>query len=446
MRPNLQDEVESSAALLDSLESYNETLLQDLQEQVSMESHPPKIEYLRQRELKDIEQRLGMEGLDMQGVKDLFSAIGRGANALGHGFMKFLDAIHRLVDTTHLVRARQLKESFKAISKEEAAIQKGRMERPKIAAALAVGGEVSGLLGQAKGLVDFSRRTTTNVLPELASVSRRVAAQINAKRWMGNDAFNAEVIELANILGTGKLPMERYPDKDFQKLWPGNRTIFRTIKPKRPRKEPNTNSVTARKVVQAVSTTSVGINVKSDVVKGKADSILPVLTPAEAIQLIEAAEALLHETIRVKDVAKGYAKDKVPSMISMMISGFFHQAGRVYDDMFTAQDDGYHVVDMSGGKATRHEVGTRNTLGSVGALADGVRKGAKVGLLSLEEDTVSMEDDKDELRVQLASWVSRYLKLSLIDHHKTSRALLLLLVAVARSYLDYAEESLDYYR
>ena len=433
MEHQLERELESTLTGLESLEKYQEDLLND---SVSMESLGAQVDHLHVRRIREIEEQFGMEGLSFQTVKDVFSAVGRAAAAAGHGFMKFLDTVHRLIDTTHLVRLEQLRKKLKAIPEEDAKINKGRMERPKLAAQLQIGGDYPiSFDAYSKGAVDFSRRVTQAVLPDLAMLSRQISQRLVANKWMGSEAFNHEVLELCKIIGSFKLPMQRYSDAEFQRLYPGNRTIFSTIKPKRPRREPNFTVPGSRKVIEGLSNTQAGIRGRPDAVSGKAhDSILPILTVEAALELLQSAEALLREAVRVAEVAKTYRKDKVPSTSSMMLSGFFHGVKRQWDDINLAQEDGFHVIEGAhqGGNTKRIDPGVRKT----------------VGLLSYEEPSLEAGTDpheESERRAQLAVWVSRYLKLSLIDHQKTSQALILLLVGVARSYLDYAEESLDYY-
>ncbi len=423
--------VEESIASLESLRDFEEQLLEGA---VSLESGGAEVDYLKIRQMEDLEVSVGMEANTMQVVRDVFSSIGRMSVALGHGFMKFLDNIHRAIDTTHLVRTRQTREKIKSIPVSEHTVNKGRMERAKLAAGLAIDGDIpSNFRSYADGMVDFSRRTTNNVMSDLASLSRQIGARLEAKRWMGNNAFNAEVVEIVRIIGAYKLPMQRYPDTDYRRLFPGNRSIFSNIKPKRPRREPVEQTQAAKKVIDGVSNTVIGIAARPDYVKGKADTILPILTVEQQLAMVDAAEVLLKEAQRVAQVAKAYKKDKVPSTFSMMISGFFHGVKRQFDDVWTAQDDGYDVIDTSGGVQTRHKPGTRNPLGGAASRLAGQMG---MGMESLTED---------EARAQLAVWVSRYLKLSLIDHQRTAQSLILLLVSVAKTYLDYVDESLDYY-
>lgn len=425
-----EQELEQSIASLEALRDVHDSLIGDT---VSLESTQPEPDYLQLRKLQELELSVGMEANTIQVVKDVFSAIGRTSLAMGRGFMKFLDNVHRLVDSTHLVRLRQTREKLKAIPASEAGIVKGRMERAKLAAALAIDGDIpSNFRSYADGMADFSRRTT-NAMGDMASMSRQIGARLEAKRWMGNSAFNDEVVEITKIIGQYKLPMQRYPDTDYRRLFPGNRSIFSNIKPKRPRREPVEQTAAAKKVIDGVSNTIIGIAARPDYVKGKADTILPILTVEQGQAMLDSAEILLKEALRVAQVAKAYSKDKVPSTFSMMISGFFHGVKRQFDDVWTAQDDGYDVVEVKGGVHHRHKPGVRNPLGGA---ASRLAQQAGMGMESLTED---------EQRAQLAVWVSRYLKLSLIDHQRTAQSLILLLVAVAKSYMDYVDESLEYY-
>ncbi len=434
-------EIESSIATLESIEQYQNDLVCD---QVSMESEGQKIDYLQVRRLQDLEDQVGMEGLTFQDVKDAFSAVGRAAVAGGRGFMKFLDAVHRTIDTTYLVRTRHLRQRVQALSEGDGRVNKGRMERPKLAAALAVGGDIpANFDAYAEGMVEFSHRTSNSVIPDLASMSRQIGQRLEAKRWMGTEAFDAEVQEITKIIGSYRMPMQRYTDQDYRRLYPGNRSLFVNIKPSRPRREPSVEFTGSRKVIDGLSSTSVGINKRPDGVKGKAnEGILQILNQEQMLELLVSAEKLLQEAVRVSKITKAYAKDKVPSTMSLLISGFASGVKRQFDDIWTAQDDGFDVIEGAhqGGNAVRHKPGKRNMLGG------GVRSGDAFGMLSLEEPSMEAKGEVDpEARAQMAAWVSRYLKLSLIDHQLTSRALVLLLVGVARSYLDYVEESLDYY-
>lgn len=436
MKRDEEKEIDELLLGLESLEDLQTTLIND---QVSMESLGDKVDYLRIRQLGEIEKSLGLEGMGFQDVRDVFSAVGRVAVTMGKGFLKMLDTIHRWIDTTHLVRLKQLREQLKTIPEDEAKIQKGRMGRKRLAAALAISGDIpANFSSYAEGMVDFSRRTCNNVLPDLASMSRQIGQRLEAKKWMGLDAFNAEVIEIAKIIGHYKTPMSRYSEQDFLRLYPGNRSIFTTIKPRRPRREPELDSPGVRKVIEGLSATNVGIRKRSDAVSGQSDVALPILTVEQALELLDAAEIMLNEAKRVAQLSRSYAKDRVPSTFSMMISGFYHGVKRQIDDVWTAQDDGFDVIEGAhqGGVAVRHKPGRRNMLGSA------------VSTLSFEESSMESESDnqaENDRRAQMAVWVSRYMKLSLIDHQKTGQALVLLLVGVARSYLDYVEESLDYY-
>jgi hypothetical protein len=438
----MEHDLNATLESIECLETYQESLLTD---QVSLESTESQIDYLRVRQLNELESRVGMEAFTFEDVKDMFGAIGRASIAAGRGFMKALDTIHQWVDKTHLVRLKLLRQKVKLVSPEEAKVSKGRMERARLAAALAINGDIpASFPTYAAAMVDFSRRTANNVIPDLASMNRQIAQRLEAKRWMGLDAFNAEVLEIVKIIGAYKLPMARYSDQDFQRLYPGNRSIFSTIKPNRPRREPSVETAAAKKVIEGLSTTNVGIRKRSDAVSGKAENILPILTPEECIEILDAAEIMLKEAVRIAQASKVFAKDQMPSTLSMMLSGLYHGVKRQVDDIWTAQDDGFDVIEGAhqGGNVKRHKPGKRTMLGG------GIDGGGPIGMLSIEE--VSLEAEKDPeaehaQRTQMAVWVSRYLKLPLIDHQKTSQAVVLLLVGVARSYLDYVEESIDYY-
>jgi hypothetical protein len=438
MKDVIERELDVALESIEALEVYQQNLLLD---QVSLESAGAQIDYLNVRRLNELEAQVGMEAFSFQDVKDMFGAIGRASIAIGRGFMKTLDILHRMIDQTHLVRLNQLRQKVKAVPAEEAKINKGRMERPKLAAALAINGDIpSSFPTYAEGLTDFSRRTANTVLPDLASMSRQIGQRLEAKRWMGLEAFNAEVMEITKIIGAYKLPMGRYPEQDFLRLYPGNRSIFSNIKPNRPRREPPVASAAARKIVEGLSGTNVSIHKRADSVSGKADPILPILSCEQSLELLDAAELMLKEAVRVSHLAKAYSKDRVPSTFSMMLSGFYHGVKRQADDIWTAQDDGFDVIEGAhqGGKVTRHKPGKRTMLG-------GAARVANVADLNFGVEAAKDPEAEHEQRTQMAVWVSRYLKLSLIDHQMTSQAVILLLVGVARSYLDYVEESIDYY-
>ena len=428
-------DVQQAAATLESLDQTIEAMIA---ETISLEGIDESDIYVRHRELQAIEQSLGMEAVSFQDVKDVFAAAGRLAASTGRGFMTFLDAVHRTIDTTHLVRTQQLRAKYKALSAEDGMVDKGRMERPKIANGLAIGGEVPKVLhGPTQQLLDFSKRTASNVLPTLSSLNRQVGARLNSKRWMGNAAFAAEVDELAKIIGGFKTPIEFYPHADYQRMYPGDRTIFTSIKPKRPRRQPNLGGNAVRRVLDGVTNTNVGLRGNADHIRGKADPILRILNAEEALSLLADAEALLQEAKRIKQVAKSFGKDRVPGTMSLMLSGFLHGVKKQVDDIWTAQDDGFDVIEGThqGGQTVRHKPGTRNMMGGlVSKMSPGV------GFEARKDDPID-----DEEKMVLAAWVARYLKLSLIDQQKTSQALIMLLVGVARTYLDYVEASYDYY-
>ncbi len=403
---------------------------------VSLESDGDSQLYLNFRRWQEIEQSLGMEGLSFQTVKDAMAAAGRMAVTMGQGFMSFLDAIHRTIDRTHLVRVDQLRTKIRKLDAEEARLYKGRMERKKLAGALAIGGQVpENLSGPVQALTNLSAHVRTSVLPELASLNRQVGNRLNSKRAMGMDVFADEVEGLVKIIGSSKLPMDLYPEKEYQRLHPGNRSIFSTYKPKRPRKMPQAVSGPTRKLIEGVSETTVGLRGRPDHARGKADAILPILTMEKALVVLDLAEALLKEALRVKEASKSFGKDRMPSTMSLLLSGFAHGVKKQIDDIWTAQDDGFDVIEGAhqGGTVVRHKPGTRNMFGGL------TRAGETLGV------GVESARDDDEERFVLAAWVVRYLKLPLIDQQKTSQALILLLVGVARTYIEYVEESYDYY-
>lgn len=421
-----------------TLESLHQTIDEMIVESVSLEGIDESDIYVRHRELQALETSLGMEAVSFQNVKDVFTAAGRLAATAGRGFMTFLDAVHRTIDTTHLVRMEQLRTKYKSLSTEDGKIDKGRMERPAIANGLSIGGEVPKVLhGPTQQLLDFSQRTTSNVLPTLSSLNRQVGARLESKRWMGNSAFTAEVDELARIIGSFKTPIELYPHTDYQRMYPGDRTMFTSFKPKRPRRQPNLSGTAVRRILDGVTNTTVGVRGNADHIRGKTDPILHILNAEEALALLADAEALLQEAKRIKQVSKSFGKDRVPGTMSLMLSGFLHGVKKQVDDIWTAQDDGFDVIEGThqGGNVVRHKPGTRNMLGGfVGKMDPGVGFEARKDIAT-----------DDEEKMVLAAWVARYLKLSLIDQQKTSQSLIMLLVGVARTYLDYVEASYDYY-
>ena len=351
-----------------TMESLHQTIDELLVESISLEGIDESDLYVRHRELQVIEQSLGMEAVSFQNVKDVFAAAGRVAASAGRGFMTFLDAVHRAIDTTHLVRTQQLRAKYKSLSAEDAKVDKGRMERPKIANGLAIGGKVPEVLhGPTQQLLDFSQRTTSNVLPTLSSLNRQVGARLESKRWMGNAAFTAEIDELARIIGGFKTPMELYPHADYQRMYPGDRTIFTTFKPKRPRRQPNLSGNSVRRILDGVTNTTVGLRGNTDHIRGKADPILHILNAEDALSLLDDAEALLQEAKRIKQLTKTFGKDRVPSTMSLMLSGFLHGVKKQVDDIWTAQDDGFDVIEGThqGGQTVRHKPGTRNMMGGL---------------------------------------------------------------------------------
>lgn len=436
MTSQYERELESTLVGLESLEKFQESLVNP---SVSLESVDQTDLYLQDRRLKEIEQSFGMENRGMQTLRDVFSTLGRTAAALGRGFMKFLDDAHRVIDRTHRVRAQQLRAKLLKVPATEAKINKGRMGSTKVSVGLSVGGDLPANLGAyADGAQELSRRVAGQVLPDLASMSRQIGERLDSKKWMGTDAFDAEVLELVRIIGAFKTPMGRYNEQDFLRLFPGDRSIFVNIRPSKPWREPNLQTAAARKIIDGLSATSVGISGRADTAKGKVVSHLPILTIEQSLALMDHVDALLKEAVRVTDVSKAYAKDRVPSTFSMMLSGFYHGMKRQFDDFWTAQDDGFDVIEGAhqGGNVKRHKPGTRTMTG-------GLAKAGEAFVPAMEAK--GNEDEEARNRARMAAWVSRYLKLSLIDHQRTSRAMVMLQVGIARSYMDYIDESLDYY-
>lgn len=403
---------------------------------VSLEADGDSQLYLQYRQWQEVEQSLGLEGLSFQTVKDTMAAAGRLAVTMGQGFMSFLDAVHRTIDRTHLVRVEQLRTKIRRMDKDEARLFKGRMERKKLASALAIGGQVpENLSGPTQALLQLSGHVRSNVLPELASLNRQVGNRLNSKKARGMGAFAEEVEALVKIIGSSKLPMDLYSEKEYQHLHPGDRSLFSSFKPKRPRKMPEVVTGPTRKLVTGVSETTVSLRGRPDYVHGKADAILPILTMESATHVLDLAETLLKEALRVKETSKSFGKDRMPSTMSLLLSGLVHGVKKQIDDIWTAQDDGFDVIEGThqGGAVVRHKPGTRNMLGGLTRTGEVLSVG------------VEAARDVEEERFILAAWVVRYLNLPLIDQQKTSRGLILLLVGVARTYIEYVEESYDYY-
>lgn len=438
MTSQYEQDLERTVTGLEALEKFQKDLTAT---SVSMEGADQADHYLYARRLDELETNLGLEAGGMQTIRDVFSALGRTAVALGRGFMKFLDNAHRVIDRTYRVRASQLRVKLKAVNETEGKINKGRMPTSKASAGLAVGGDIPANFGAyADGALELSRRVTGQVIPDLASMTRLIGARLDSKKWMGTDAFDEEVMELVRIIGSFKTPMGRYTEQDFLRLFPGDRSIFVNIRPSKPWREPNIQTAAARKIIDGLSGTSVGISGRADVAKGKTTQALPILTVEQSLALLDHVDALLKEAVRVTDVSKAYVKDRVPSTFSMMLSGFYHGMKRQFDDFWTAQDDGFDVIEGAhqGGNIKRHKPGKRNMMGDLVA-----RGPAELLVAGMEAKGDPEEEARN--RARMAAWVSRYLKLSLIDHQRTSRAVVMLQIGIARSYMDYIDESLDYY-
>lgn len=427
-----KQDLDSLIVSMEQLEQLQNSM--EITSQISLESMDQSSMYIYGNKLNEIRQGVGLEALEFQDVKDMFAAMGKTAVAMGQGFMKFLDKVHETVDSTYLVKTKRIRKQFEALG--EANPKSEQMERPAIAKNLSIGGQFPDNFAQVtKDLIEFSKHTTATAIPELASMTRRCAQRLEAKRFMGNDAFQAEVMELAAIIASSKTPMQLYSLEQTQELYPGNRTIFSTIKPKRPSRPPNISNAAARKVVDAVSHMTIGIVSNPKSANGKGPTVIPVLYPAEALRMLNYTDALLHEVIRVNQAAKPFKNDKHPSTMSLMLSGFYHGVAKTFDDFWTSSEDGFGEFEgAQGGEMRRIHPGKK---GMMGVLNDGMQR--TVSNLSMESKV-----DEDERRV-LAVWVARYLKLSAVDHIRTAQALQILLLAVARGYIEYLEESLKYY-
>lgn len=424
---NNKPDLDSLIASMEQLDQLQLSL--EPQDQISLESMDESAMYLYTGKINEVRVSLGLEALGFQDVKDMFAAMGRTAVTMGHGFMKFLDAVHETVDSTYLVKTKRIRKQFEALG--EATPKSEQMERPAIAKNLNIGGSMPVNFAQnTKDLLEFSKHTTSVAIPALASMTRQCAARLEAKRFMGNDAFQAEVMELAGIIAASKSPMQLYTQEQTQELYPGNRTIFNTIRPKRPARPPNAGGVAARKVVDAVSHTTIGIKSNPKSASGKGPAVIPVLYPAEALRMLNYTDALLNEVLRVNHAAKPFKNDKHPSTMSLMLSGFYHGVAKTFDDFWTSSEDGYGEFEgAQGGQMRRIQPGKK---GMLGVMNDGMRT------------SMEAKVDEEEKSV-LAVWVSRYLKLSAVDHIRTAQSLQILLLAVARSYIEYLEESLKYY-
>lgn len=425
-------DLDSLIASMEQLHELEQTL--EITSQISLESMDHSAMYIYADKLNSVRLSMGLEALEFQDVKDMFSAMGKTAVAMGQGFMKFLDKVHETVDSTYLVKTKRIRKQFEALG--DTPPKSEQMERPGISKNLSIGGQFPENFAQVtKDLIEFSRHTTSVAIPNLASMTRQCAARLEAKRFMGNDAFQAEVMELAAIIAASKTPMQLYSLEQTQELYPGNRTIFSTIKPKRPSRPPSTTNAASRKVVEAVSHMSIGIISNPKSASGKGPAMIPVLPPAEALRMLNYTDALLNEVLRVNQAAKPFKNDKHPSTMSLMLSGFYHGVSKTFNDFWTSSEDGFGEFEgAQGGEMRRIQPGTK---GMMGVMNDGMRR--TVSNLSMEAKI------DDEERSVLAVWVSRYLKLSAVDHIRTAQSLQILLLAVARGYIEYLEESLKYY-
>lgn len=429
------DKMQDLDSLIASMEQLHE-LEQSLAitSQLGLESMDQSSMYIYAGKLNQIRLDLGLEALEFQDVKDMFSAMGKTAVAMGQGLMKFLDKVHEIVDTTYLVKTKHLRKKLEALG--DATPRSEQMERPSISKNLSIGGQFPDNFAQiSKDLIEFSKYTTTSAIPVLASMTRQCAARLEAKRFLGNDAFQAEVMELAAIIAASKTPMQLYSLEQTQELYPGNRSIFSTIKPKRPSRPPNTTNAASRKVVEAVSHMTIGIVSNPKSASGKGPAVIPVLGKDDALRMLNYTDALLNEVIRVNQAAKPFRNDKHPSTMSLMLSGFYHGVSKTFNDFWTSSEDGFGEFEgAQGGEMRRIQPGKK---GMMGVMNDGMR--GTVSNLSMEAKV------DDEERSVLAVWVARYLNLTAVDHIRTAKSLQILLLAVARGYIEYVEESLKYY-
>lgn len=423
-----------------------EELLEIAQTQVSLEALADQLESdfkvidpgmneitdARQEQLREMRDAVGMEALEFQDVKDMFSAAGNVAVSAGRNFMNFLDAVHRMVDSTYLVTTAQMRRRAGAVA-DYSAFEGRTFEKGKLATALTVGGQLPDFEKVTADLIAFSQRVTNGPIMNMATVTRRIAAKLEAKRWMGNAAFNEEVENLASIISSTRPPMDQYDKGDFAAVWPGERRMFKTIAVDRPRREPMDVSHSGKRVIDAVNGTVIGINTRAENARGDNPNIaLPLLTPPDVIKLLDTTDTLLREIIRVKSTAARFKGDAVPSAISLMISGMYHGVSRAIYNFFASEDDGFGEIREQSGGGFKHTVQKDDpTIGI---------KNPVLGAMN-----VSMLSRDEESRELLALWVSRYLKLSLVDHQLTARTLIEMLLAIAKSYIEYADTCLRYY-
>lgn len=87
----MQD-LDSLIASMEQLEQLQEKMQPT--SQIGLESMDASFMYIYANELNQIRLNVGLEALEFQDVKDMFSAMGRTAVAMGEGFMKFLNKVH----------------------------------------------------------------------------------------------------------------------------------------------------------------------------------------------------------------------------------------------------------------------------------------------------------------------------------------------------------------
>lgn len=429
-----EDKLEQLGSTLIALEELSSQFGADGEGEFQSAEDPGNL-YLLERALQE-QPGISMEEFNFQTIKDAVSAAGRLSVATGKAFMGFLDQVHKTVDGTYLVNARLLGDRISKIRDDRKTANFGKMERRDLAKAMSVNGVVEyDHAAIADALVATSNGICRQTLPQQAAVVRALGEKLSARRSEGLGAYTAAVDEMVRIIASARQPIDMFDSKHLEEIWPGNRRIFQKVRPGAPRRAPVSQDGGVRKLVLAVSSTSVGIRGKIEVTGAPVNDTIPILTPEQMVRCLASAKKLLEEAVNVSKIAKSFAKDKTPSAAGLMLSGILNGLRQQIADITTAQDDGYDVIEgPSGGgvQTVRHKPGTRgfNPLGS-----------PNLGLEARKE----MSDEEIRDRILQGVWVARYTKISLIDHQRTARAMVMLLMGVGRTYLKYVEESLKYY-
>jgi len=392
--------------------------------------------YLLERALQE-QPGISMEEFNFQTIKDAAAAAGRLTVATGKAFMGFLDQVHKTVDGTYLVNARLLGERIGKIREDRKTANFGKMERRDLARAMSVNGTIEfDHAAIADTLLETSNGICRQTLPQQAAVVRALAEKLKENRKDGLGAYTSAVDQMVKIIASARQPIDMFDSRHIEAVWPGNRRIFQKVRPAAPRRAPVSQDGGVRKLVLAVSSTSVGIRGKVEVTGPNVNDTLPILTPEQMVRCLDSARKLLEEAVNVSKIAKSFAKDKTPSAAGLMLSGIVNGLRQQIADITSAQEDGYDVIEgpSGGGIApVRHKPGTRGF--------DPTKTMPTFGFESRKE----MSDEEIRDRILQGVWVARYTKISLIDHQRTARALVMLLMGVGRTYLKYVEESLKYY-